>query len=390
MASSKRRVFWGNSPKYKKRQSNEAFVQNRFQYFSDMDDSSADDETVSEIPEIEVSPIIVDAIHGFTTVFKLIGSQYKYKRMSIGTKIFSNTILLYEEAIKKLQQHKFQFYTHQTKNSKNFKMVLFGLPQIDCKTIEEEFKNTHNIQPTSVKEIKTKRSNIDDALFMIEFDKSQVTKKEIIKIRYFYGISVHWRNPLKGNRGPTQCSKCSMYGHGARNCHRSNVCPACAGDHDYSVCVLAKTPHKGPVIYKCFNCAKRKLKDVNHRADDENCPCRLDYIEIRQRVTSRYSRTENRRNHQNENQEFMHSQTNINNSNQTQKTYDISPHGRLYSDILKNNINTERHSVRERETDDISNDRLLQIFFEAVDALEKCKNKFDKLRVLGKMLSHVI
>lgn len=185
MASFKRKKFWGNNPKYKKRPTNEAFIQNRFQYFSDMEDSSTDEEDITEKTNINVSPIIVDAMHGFTAVYKLIGFQYKYKRMSIGTKIFSDSVSLYEDAIKKLQQHQLQFYTHETKDTKNFKLVLFGLPQLDCKTILEEFKNTHNIQPTSVKEIKTKRSNIDDALFIIEFDKTQVTKKEIIKIRYF-------------------------------------------------------------------------------------------------------------------------------------------------------------------------------------------------------------
>lgn len=265
--------------------------------------------------------------------------------------------------------------------------MLFGLPQLDTKTIMEEFKATHNIQPTSLKEIKTTRSNIDDALYLIEFDRTQVTKREIIKIRFFYGISVHWRNPLKGNRGPTQCSKCSMYGHGARNCHRADICPACAGNHDYSVCTLSKTMNKGPVIYKCYNCTKKNLKDVNHRADDARCPCRQEYLDIRQRLTSRLKRNQIHRNPSN-NTDFVYSKTDttFDHVPQTSKPYVHPTQHRLFSDVVRSNNNTER----ERESDDISNDRLLQIFFDAVDALEKCKNKFDKLRVLGMMLRHAI
>lgn len=42
------------------------------------------------------------------------------------------------------------------------------------------------------------------------------------------------------------------------------------------------------------------------------------------------------------------------------------------------------------ENDDISNEKILEIYFEALDALQKCKNKYDKMRVLGMMLNHVI
>lgn len=37
--------------------------------------------------------------------------------------------------------------------------------------------------------------------------------------------------------------------------------------------------------------------------------------------------------------------------------------------------------------DDISNEKILEIYF---DALQKCKNKYDKMRVSGKMLKYII
>lgn len=80
-----------------------------------------------------------------------------------------------------------------------------------------------------------------------------------------------------------------MFGHGSRNCHRTVVCPACAGNHDLPVCTLNQTQRDGPVVYKYFNCSKRNLNNVNHKADDPKCPCRQDYMQMRNRVTNKIS-----------------------------------------------------------------------------------------------------
>lgn len=154
----------------------------------------------------------------------------------------------------------------------------------------EEFRSTHNIDPVSIKEITTKKSSVDDAIYMIGFNRDHVSKREVHKIRYFSGIVVKWRNPTKNNKGPTQCSKCTMYGHGSSNCFRTAVCSACAGGHDVATCPLSKTLHAGPVVYKCFNCVKQNFSNVNHKADDPKCPSRAEYLKIRLRVTAASSK----------------------------------------------------------------------------------------------------
>ena len=40
--------------------------------------------------------------------------------------------------------------------------------------------------------------------------------------------------------------------------------------------------------------------------------------------------------------------------------------------------------------DVISNEKFIEIYFEALDVLQKCKHKYDKKRVLGMMLKHII
>lgn len=41
-------------------------------------------------------------------------------------------------------------------------------------------------------------------------------------------IIVKWAPYAPKFKGPTQCRSCTMYGHGAENCHRPKVCVYCA------------------------------------------------------------------------------------------------------------------------------------------------------------------
>lgn len=423
--------FAGSNPRFKS-QKTSSFItsSNRFKALEVEDmDASSDEESQVNTPKEKFPPIVVDDSSSFSTVFRIMGNQYKFQKMSIGTKIISSSMVLYEEAIKKLTQMGYKFYTHQVKNHKMFKLVLFGLHKLDTKEIMEEFKDSHNIVPVSIKEITTKRSNIDDAIYMIEFDRQQVSKAEIRQIRYFYGISVKWRNPVKGNKGPTQCTKCSMFGHGSRNCHRSPVCSACAGNHDLSVCTLNKTQHEGPVVYKCFNCVKKNFSNVNHKADDPRCPCRQDYLEIRSRITSSRQKPRNlpeffcgpddfpspvyKNNTPGMCKSYVHPA--VDTSPENSRTHvrpadDPSPgtsrsfarpavhptaggaraHARTAASqkVLYSNVTS--HNGHYDDSDDLSNDKLLDIYFEAIDALQQCRNKYDKLRVLGMMLRHAL
>lgn len=384
--ASKRKRFWGSNPKFKVTKTTSTFG-NRFQVLSDMEDEDASsvDNNVSGNKPIRVPPIIVDSGHSFTSVFKLLGERCKYKRMSIGTKVIANSMRDYECALEKLKTTDMKYFTHAIKDNNKFKLVLFGLPQLSIATMKDDFKHTFGIEPVSIKEINTSRSNPDDALYMLEFNREQITKKEVMKIKFINGIAVHWRNPLRRSRGPTQCSKCTMYGHGASNCHRSAVCLGCGGSHDYSTCQLNKIPEKGPVINKCFNCIKRNMKNVNHRADDPQCPARKEYLEIRQKVTTKRRPT------------IIKQRNIVLPFSSSEDLHEIGPElnpvlnenpgkdtGRLsYAKIASTNH-------KNVESDNLSNERLLDIFFEAINALEKCKTKYDKLRVLGNMLRHVI
>ena len=110
--------------------------------------------------------------------------------MSIGTKIIASTMTEYDEIIIKLESEKYQFFTHPVKDNKRFKLMLFGLPKVDLKTLVDEFKYNFNIEVTNIKEIQTSRSSADDALYMLEFNRDQISKREVIKIKYVYDVVI--------------------------------------------------------------------------------------------------------------------------------------------------------------------------------------------------------
>lgn len=375
MASQKREYF-GNRPKFKM-QRVEPGNSNRFHLLSN------DEEEETRIVKEKIPPIVVDSCHSFSQVWQILGEEYLFKRMSVGTKVICKTLILYEAALKKLSELKYSFYTHKVKDAKYFKLVLFGLPRTDPELLKEEFAKIHNIRPVSLKEIVTKKTTDDDAIYLAEFNKQEVPKSEVIKIKYFSNIAVYWRRPLKGNKGPTQCAKCSMYGHGANNCNRVSVCAVCAGNHDQTECSLAKNAQEGRIVYKCYNCSKKNLRNVNHRSDDPKCPCRKDYLEMRFRITSRSRSNFNRprNNYVYDDAEFHQLSSQQQQNDRREST---SQNRRLYSEVSQSRPRVSNND------DDISNERLLEIFFNAVDALEKCRNKFDKLRVLGMMLKQAI
>lgn len=355
--TSKRKKYWGNNPKFKQQRTTNSQYENRFQELSDNDDSVSDESEFRELA-VKIPPIIVDSIHSFSNVIKLLGENCKYKRMSVGTKVMPNTLAIYEDIIKHLQEKGITFYTHPVKDQNKFKLILFGLPQMNTKAILDEIKATFNIEPINIKEITTARTTADDAIYMLEFNRNQVSKREIFRIKYIHSIAIHWRNPLRSSKGPTQCSKCAMYGHGASNCYRKNNCIGCGGPHDYSTCPLNKTTAEGPVVYKCFNCVKKNLKNVNHRADDVRCPSRREYLEIREKVSR------NRPNVSFSNRpQFNFSPDDFPGINQN--TY-IPNNTNAWPSNLGNNENTAPRpstSATVSRDDNLSNEKILEIYF---------------------------
>ena len=68
--------------------------------------------------------------------------------MSIGTKIIPNTLEVF--VINTLKSNNLTFFIHLVKDNQKFKLVLYDLPQINAKMINEKFKTVFNIEPLSI------------------------------------------------------------------------------------------------------------------------------------------------------------------------------------------------------------------------------------------------
>ena len=255
--------------------------------FAGLDDEEMESISEEEIlpKEIKMPPVIVDLNHGFNFIRGLIGADFLFKRMSVGTKILSPNKDCYESLLEKLKRNNIKFYTHKIVDGSNFSMLLKGLPQLNVSEIKEDLQVTYNIEVESLKEIITRMTTADNALYVAEFSRAKVSKKKILGIKYLNGICINWRNNVSKRNGPTQCTKCAMFGHGAANCHRQQrICLLCADPrHDMSECPLKENENAN---FKCFNCKSKGLRS-DHRANDLSCPKRKEYMQLRQNITKK-------------------------------------------------------------------------------------------------------
>ena len=140
-------------------------------------------------------------------------------------------------------------------------MVLRGLPTLTTDTLKEEL-GKFNFITTNVATMK----GTNQPTFKVNFDNgTQIS--EIKKITRVLGCQTHWQK-YKRSSGYTQCYRCQIHGHAARNCFAPPKCVKCAGNHLTSECVKPKdTPAT------CANCAG------SHPANYRQCIAYLNYLE---------------------------------------------------------------------------------------------------------------
>ena len=220
--------------------------------------------------------------------------KFMIKNMSVGKKVQVFSKEDNDKCILSFNNNDVHYYTHRLNDQKLFKVVLAGLPNIETSVIASELKTNHNIEPLSISALNS-NPNQHNKLFLLTFSKSEFSLKLLKQVRHINNIIVNWRPFSPKYKGPTQCKRCSMFGHGAENCHRKEVCLLCAdASHTIASCPFASSDNSVTVNFKCFNCiAKNKtrtgsnLLNANHKANDPMCPCRQDYLEVRNIVNHR-------------------------------------------------------------------------------------------------------
>lgn len=241
-------------------------------------ENSSEPEKESTLNNKEIiSPVVItNHDYDMKPLLNAVNITYTLKIVSVGRKIFVNNSEDKNKLVKALNENNVPFFSHPDNAKKEFKMVLSGLPEFETSDVEQFLKEQCELTPITVKMINTKSSN---KLFVVHFNKSDVTLRDLRKIKIVLTHIVKWL-PYKPKRtGLTQCFRCCMYGHGIQQCSRNAICSLCAGAHLTTTCSLntISNDESKDVQYKCYNCVSSKIPH-DHKANYIECPFRAKYL----------------------------------------------------------------------------------------------------------------
>jgi hypothetical protein len=185
-------------------------------------------------------------------VLKLQREDFEFTMNQSGIRIFAKNVEKYNVIKKHLIESKRKFYTHALREDQKIKIVLYGLPDMDLgevKSLLEENK----ITPCDIKKMVIKNVKYSGQCnYLLYFAKSRnIRIADVRKIRSLNCCIVKWQYYSKKNTGPTQCSNCQKFGHGANNCFLATSCLKCSENHQTSECVhneLTSDPNVKPKI----------------------------------------------------------------------------------------------------------------------------------------------
>lgn len=362
-------------------------TQNRFKT---LDNAEMDTDQTEKEKKLIISPIVItDFQTDLSAVFQPTNVTCNIKLTSVGRKIFPATVEDKTKIIEVLKAKQMDHFTHPDNDSKLFKVILSGLPAIDTAVIGTSINDQIKVQPTKIIMFESKSTN---KLYLLHFNASQVNFKTLQDIKYVHHHVIKWSKYKPKRKGPTQCYRCLMYGHGISQCSRYAACMLCAGNHLTSTCLTHQ--NKPNAIFKCYNCLSAKLQD-NHKANDIACPFRQKYEEARN----------NARNKAQPNQRTQPSTAENSTAVQSTKsgpTYAerlrgaTSATSRRQSNVSVSHTNNGGQSSSTQfnfSNANVGNNiwsisECTNIIFNSVEKLQKCKTKLEQLQIITELLQH--
>lgn len=376
-------------------------LSNRFQPLANMefeDDSininrgstKKDSTSKPKIPPI----VVTQKLFNPNEIQSLELSDISFKFISLGVKISFGIKESYDKCIDHLKKNNVEFFTHRLKNN-IFKVILSGLPQLNTDDIKNELNSKYNLNIVDVRELQTSYFNKNSRLYLLSLDNSEINLSHLRQIKVVNHTIINWLRFSPKYKGPIQCRKCLMFGHGAENCHRQTSCMLCASnEHTSENCSLGIADNP-LAIYKCGNCQSKGLKS-NHKANDPNCPCKLEFQNIRNHVRVKNSNRNNKSNRGGqESPQFRGSNHNrqhhfnINapefnqdsfpslSGNRHQLNYSSTNFGNSYANVTKNN-------------NLLSAEEFFNIFDDALTKFYECKSVHDQFALIASLLRRAI
>lgn len=353
-----------------------------------LDENDKDDENDMDCQKNEqskrekISPIKV-LTQNKESILKLLNDKsgttnYLIKKISLGFKIITETIEVFDQIVKILIDNKCQFFIHDHKTNKPFKAVLRGL---DGKT-DVEVKNTLNnlqLKCVDVKVVKKSFNNYIDTIYIVSFENGSVKLHELRKnVRVLFQTIVTWCYQRKIKNKPVQCRKCQMFGHGEKGCNVAERCAICAEKHKTADC---KATNK----IKCANCGN------DHKATDPLCSNRSEYLKMREQFSNKKTRqpSHTRRNY-NINDDYFPNLTNKQNSLPTVPNwkplnlYSCGDHNNSYlqCDVTSPIKNISNENCQQ---DLFSEQEFMNLTIEMISKLRACKSREQQFTVITQL-----
>lgn len=228
-------------------------------------------------PPITVKNVNIEKLNDSLADIKISMDSLTMKLTQFGIKLYVDNCSNFQSLKDYLIERKIEFFTHQLKQERLSKFVLYGLPRYDVADIKEELKSK-KLLPVEVKTLSIKASRYDSHTnYIVYFKKSdQIKIGQLREIKSLFRVIVHWNHYSHKRNDITQCSNCQGFGHGTQNCFLDPICVKCAGSHASKNCPLdAERDENGKIPDKklyCVHCTH------HHTANYHACTKRREYI----------------------------------------------------------------------------------------------------------------
>lgn len=119
------------------------------------------------------------------------------------------------------------------------------------------------------------KSKIEDNCFYLILEADPLVYNQLLHKKK---ICIGWSScPIYDHVTVVRCYKCCKFGHIAKKCNSTLVCPTCSGNHERAACESQ--------VKKCVNCEVQNVKyksniPVNHTVWDKECQSFLKAIEL--------------------------------------------------------------------------------------------------------------
>lgn len=344
----------------------------------------------SKIPPIVVFDLNITTLRSKISLIKAIDhDKINYKITQHGHYIYTSNVNDFKTVKKYCTDNKFNFHTHQLEEEKRIKFCMYGLWYMDKQELLVEL-NRLGIQPNDiyVLDIKNKRFN-EHCIWVLQFLKgSKISIHDLRKLRGIFNVRVRFEYFNKNSnseqsKGPTMCSRCQDFNHGAENCNRPPKCVRCGDEHESSKCIHIPinvdelgndVPNIRPKIpqnkVKCANCKGP------HTANFKDCPKRQEIIQLKASVHSRKHVYKPRM------------PPNINDTNIFQPLPQTStPVGNnsWQNTSISSNYNSRSKQFTPENSNLFSAKECYNIMHVLISKLNSCRTKADQLRVIGEV-----